>query len=91
MMTALFFLMVDIFEMMFHMNLLAYGSTPVEGSSKKTKGGLPIKAIATDNFLLFPPESTLALILVYSTKSISLMDLSINRALIEDLTPLSAA
>jgi hypothetical protein len=39
------------------MNLLAYGSTPVDGSSKNIKGGLPISAIATDNFLLFPPES----------------------------------
>jgi hypothetical protein len=39
------------------MNLFAYGSTPVEGSSKNIRGGFPIKAIATDSFLLFPPES----------------------------------
>ena len=40
----------------FHMNLLALGSMPVEGSSKKTILGFPIMAIATDSFLLFPPE-----------------------------------
>ncbi len=28
---------------------------PVDGSSKNTTGGLPSKAIATDNFLLLPP------------------------------------
>jgi hypothetical protein len=39
-MTALFFLKVDIFEIIFHMNLLAWGSTPVDGSSKNTIGGL---------------------------------------------------
>jgi hypothetical protein len=33
------------------MNLLAYGSTPVDGSSRKTKGGFPIIAIATESFL----------------------------------------
>jgi hypothetical protein len=57
MITALFFLRVEIFETIFHINLLAYGSTPVDGSSKNTKGGLPIIAIDTDSFLLFPPES----------------------------------
>jgi hypothetical protein len=53
--TELFFLYVDIFDTIVHMNLLAFGSTPVLGSSKKIIGGLPINAIATDNFLLFPP------------------------------------
>lgn len=57
MITALFFLRVEIFDTMFHMNLLAYGSTPVDGSSKNTKGGFPIIAIDTESFLLFPPES----------------------------------
>jgi len=42
--------------MTFHMNLLALGSIPVEGSSKKMILGLPIIAIATDSFLLFPPD-----------------------------------
>lgn len=45
-----------ILEMIFHMNLLALGSMPVEGSSKKMILGLPIIAIATDNFLLLPPD-----------------------------------
>jgi hypothetical protein len=44
-----------------HINLLAFGSTPVLGSSKKTMGGFPIIAIATESFLLFPPESVSAL------------------------------
>ena len=42
--------------MTFHMYLLAAGSIPLDGSSRKITGGLPIKAIATTNFLLFPPE-----------------------------------
>ncbi len=39
------------------MNLLAFGSIPVDGSSKNIILGFPIIAIATDNFLLLPPES----------------------------------
>ena len=62
MITALFFLWVEILEIILHINLFAYGSTPVEGSSKNIKGGFPIKAIATESFLLFPPESWLALV-----------------------------
>jgi hypothetical protein len=51
-----YFLFVEISEIKSHMNLLASGSIPVEGSSKKIIGGFPRVAIATDNFLLFPPE-----------------------------------
>ena len=54
---VLYFLSVAILEITFHINLLASGSIPVDGSSRNTIGGLPIIAIATDNFLLFPPES----------------------------------
>ena len=43
-------------EMISHINLLALGSMPVEGSSKKITEGFPIIAIATESFLLFPPE-----------------------------------
>ncbi len=56
-------IMVDCFfsdailEIIFHINLLALGSIPVEGSSKKIILGFPIIAIATDSFLLFPPDS----------------------------------
>jgi len=39
------------------MNLLALGSTPVLGSSKKIIGGLPIRAMATESLRLFPPDS----------------------------------
>ena len=46
-----------ILEIIFHINLLAFGSIPVEGSSKKIILGFPIIAIATDSFLLFPPDS----------------------------------
>jgi hypothetical protein len=44
-----------------HINLLALGSTPVLGSSKKTIGGFPIIARATESFLLFPPDNFSAL------------------------------
>ena len=50
-----FFRKVDILEITVHMNLLAIGSIPVEGSSRKTIGGLPINAIATDSLRLLPP------------------------------------
>lgn len=50
------FFYVAILEMTFHMNLRALGSIPVDGSSRKIIFGLPIIAIATDSFLLFPPE-----------------------------------
>ena len=49
-------LSVEALAMTFHMNLLAFGSIPVEGSSMKTMLGLPNIAIATDNFLLLPPD-----------------------------------
>jgi len=58
--------------MTFHINLLASGSIPVDGSSKKTIGGFPIIAIATDNFLLFPPDNYPAYIFSNLFKSISL-------------------
>jgi hypothetical protein len=41
------------------MNLLAFGSIPVEGSSIKIILGLPIIAIATDNLHLLPPDKVL--------------------------------
>ena len=59
-------LIVDIDDITFHMNLLASGSIPVDGSSKKIVFGFPwIKnkpkvAIAVDNFLLFPPDNSYA-------------------------------
>lgn len=55
-MTVAFFFSVATLEMTLHMNLLAFGSMPVEGSSRKIIRGFPIIAIATDNFLLFPPD-----------------------------------
>jgi hypothetical protein len=38
------------------MNLRASGSIPAEGSSKRIIGGLPRIAMATDSFLLLPPD-----------------------------------
>lgn len=52
----LYFLLVAILDITFHINLLACGSIPVLGSSKNTMGGFPSMAIATESFLLFPPE-----------------------------------
>lgn len=48
---------VAIFDINFHMNLRAFGSIPVDGSSKNTILGFPIIASPTDSFLLFPPDS----------------------------------
>ena len=49
------FLFVVILEITDHMNLLALGSIPVDGSSKNKIGGFPSIAQATDNLRLLPP------------------------------------
>ena len=54
--TVAFLFSVATLEITFHINLLAFGSIPVEGSSKKMIRGFPIMAIATDSFLLLPPD-----------------------------------
>jgi len=69
-MTALCFLKVEIFEMICHMNHFAFGSMPVEGSSRNTIGGFPIIAIATESFHLFPPLSFVASMNSYSWRFI---------------------
>jgi len=65
------FLKVDILLITFHMNLLASGSIPVEGSSKNTIGGFPSIAIATESFLLLPPLYVPAQIFSYFLRFIS--------------------
>ena len=67
--TVAFFFYVATLEITFHINLLALGSIPVEGSSKNIIRGFPIIAIATDNFLLFPPERVPEILLAYLTRS----------------------
>lgn len=42
-----------------HIDLLARGSSPEVGSSKINSYGFPSKAMATDNFLLLPPDNYL--------------------------------
>lgn len=44
--------------------LLAIGSTPDDGSSKNYISGPPMRAIVTHNFLLLPPLSFPALLLI---------------------------
>lgn len=79
--TVDFFLSVEILDMIVHMNLLAFGSMPVDGSSKKTIGGLPTIAIATETFHLFPPDKFWTYTFQNSSKSISLINLSMIFAL----------
>jgi hypothetical protein len=55
-MTVLYFFSLEIFDTMFHMKRLACGSTPVDGSSRKMIGGLPMIAMETESFLLLPPD-----------------------------------
>lgn len=66
-----YFLNLEILSMIFHINLLASGSIPAEGSSKNITGGFPINAIATYNFLLLPPDKLLDTIFLYAFKPIS--------------------
>jgi hypothetical protein len=63
-----YFRSVAIFEITFHMNRLALGSMPVEGSSRKMIFGLPIMAMATDSFRLLPPDSVPDSLCSYSSK-----------------------
>ena len=51
-----------------HINLLASGSIPVDGSSNNIIGVLHIKAMATDNFLLFPPDKVPATLFLNGNK-----------------------
>lgn len=54
-----------------HSSLLATGSIPVEGSSKKTTGGPPIRAMPALSFRLFPPlhKSDLCIIICSTRQS----------------------
>lgn len=40
----------------FHTPCLELGSRPDDGSSRKITFDLPMRALASDSFLLFPPE-----------------------------------
>ena len=59
-----------ILEIIFHMNRRALGSIPVDGSSKNTILGLPINAMATESFLLLPPDKVPDNLSSYSSKFI---------------------
>jgi hypothetical protein len=76
-MTVAFFFYVATLEITFHMNLLAFGSIPVEGSSRKIMRGLPIMAIATESFRLFPPERVPESLSSYYVRFISVIFLVI--------------
>ena len=51
-----YFFSVEILSMIVHINRLASGSMPAEGSSSRIIGGLPKIEIATESFRLLPPE-----------------------------------
>ena len=71
--TLLFFPILEDLWIIDHINLLASGSIPVDGSSNKTIWGLPKSEIATDNLRLLPPDNLPAIFLVYSSKAISII------------------
>jgi len=59
----------EIFLTTYHMNLLASGSIPADGSSSKIIGGFPIIAIPTESFLLLPPDKALIALNLWGCKS----------------------
>jgi len=61
-MTTVHFLIDTFYFKVLNRVLLEMGSTPVVGSSKKIMSLPPIKAKATQSFLLFPPLSYPALV-----------------------------
>ena len=67
------FFYVAILDITLHMNLRALGSIPVDGSSRKIIFGLPIIAMATDSFRLFPPERVPDSLSEYFSRSSSLI------------------
>ena len=79
------------FEITPHMNLLASGSIPAEGSSSSIIGGLPIIAIATYSLRLLPPESELACLSRCSSRFISFKMWLIIDCLKLEMIPLSRA
>ena len=74
--TADFLSFKEIFSTTCHMKRRASGSIPADGSSKRMMGGLPIKAIATESFLLFPPDKVPACLLRWSFRFKSLIAFS---------------
>ena len=74
--TALFLLCYDILETTVHKNLRALGSIPAEGSSRRTFGGFPSKASATESFRLFPPLKVFAVFYLWLVRFNSLSCLS---------------
>jgi len=54
------------FETIRHINLLAPGSMPADGSSSKITSGLPKIAMAVYNLRLLPPLRFSAYLLIYS-------------------------
>ena len=71
-------------------NLLEFAlkSIPAVGSSNKTNLDPPINAIATDSFLLDPPDKFLAIVLLYYVRSTSLSILSISCFYVLESTPI---
>lgn len=65
-----------------HNSLLATGSIPVEGSSRKMTGGPPIRAIPALSFRLLPPLCVLGVAsLIYTSSQQWNLDLSIDSPL----------
>ena len=71
-----------------HRRLLATGSTPVLGSSKKMMGGSPTSAWATFSFRLLPPEYVPHFLSAYCLSPTKPIHLSISSFLLLAGTPL---
>lgn len=76
-------------EITLHMDLLASGSIPAEGSSSSIIGGFPIIAIATYSLRLFPPDREPACLSRYSSRFISLNMWLMTDCLRFEIIPLS--
>ena len=61
-----------------HMKRRASGSIPADGSSRRMIGGFPRIDMATESFLLFPPERVPAGFFLCSSRFSSIIDFSIN-------------
>jgi len=88
-MTAEFLSLYEMFATTCHMKRRASGSIPADGSSSKIIGGLPRVAIATDSFLLLPPERVPACLFLWSDKFSWTIAYLINCSRLSSGTPLS--
>ena len=90
-MTEHYFLVSEMPATTYHMNRLASGSIPADGSSSRMIGGFPMRAMATWSLRLFPPDRVPASLSTWSVRFNCTMVLFISLVRSPGLIPLMRA